>query len=310
MAARAIWNGGINFGMIHIPVRLYSAETHDEINFDMLDARNMGRVRYKRVNEDTGREVEWDDIVKGYEYKKGKYVTVTDDDFEEARRDTSPNIEIQDFVRLEDIHTSYFERPYFLLPGKNGEKGYVLLREALKRSGFAAVGTVVLRQKEHLVLVFPEEDALALNIIRYRHELKSVEEFSFPSASAKKLGITPREIRLAERLVDELRGEWHPEKYKDRYRDRLEAIINEKIKSGGERENQLVELPKPTKAVDMMELLKQSVESLSGGKKKPTTKKATPKNAPTKNVTSSRNGSSSHHTQTHRATSKKTRKAA
>ena len=171
-AGRPIWKGTINFGLVNIPVALYSAEADNSIDFDLLDKRDFSRVRYRRVNEKTGREVPWDAIVKGYEYKKGEYVALTDDDFIKANVEATQSIDILDFVDAADISPVYFDKPYYLVPLKNGQRAYALLREVLKRTGKVGIARVVIRTREHLASLLADGALLILNLLRFPHELR------------------------------------------------------------------------------------------------------------------------------------------
>jgi DNA end-binding protein Ku len=214
---RAIWKGSIAFGLVQIPVSLKPAEEPDELSFDLLDRRDLSPVGYERVNKRTGRKVEWKDIVKGYEYKKGKHVVVTDEDFERANVEATHTIDIEQVVEAASVDLRYFERPYYVFPDKAGTKAYVLLRDALHKAGKAAVARVVIRTRQHLALIIPQDELLLLLLLRFEHELRKPEKLELP----RKLGVTTQERQMANTLVDSMAGEWHPERYKDTYRDDL-----------------------------------------------------------------------------------------
>ncbi|MCO6431533.1 MAG: Ku protein [Deltaproteobacteria bacterium] len=257
----AIWKGGINFGLVHIPVVLHSAETRDEIDFTMLDRRDHSRVRYRRVNENSGKEVPWEEIVKGYEYDKGQYIEMTDEDFKRARLESTQNVHIVDFVERAQIPPAYYDKPYYLVPTKAGIKGYTLLRETLKRVDRVAVSKVTIRTKEYLAGVFVEDYALLLILFRYHHELKEPSQFDLPHESLKALHITEKEINMAIKLVEDMTAEWKPEQYVDAYHDALSRIINEKISHRPARHKPAPadEAKVPGKVIDIMELLQRSV---------------------------------------------------
>ena len=278
--ARSIWKGSISFGLVNIPVGLYSAEKREEtVSFHMLDKRNMARLRYKRVNEETGREVPWEETVRGYEFEPGKYVVLSDEDLERAAPEKTQTVDILDFVDGEDISPIYFDKPYYLAPDKKGAKSYALLREVLRRTGKVGIAKVVIRTKQSLAAVLVEDKAIVLNILRFDHELREPTELDLPSG---KEGVSERELDMAERLVEGMVSKWEPEKYRDDYYKDLKKMINERVEAGQLEESpEAPPVPKPQtggKVVDLMALLKQSVEA--GGRKP--AKKAPAKKAPAK----------------------------
>jgi len=259
---RPIWKGSISFGLVNVPVSLYSMERKaSEISFKLLDKRNHKGVRYKRVNEETQEEVPWDQIVKGYEYSEGNYVVLTDEDFEKVQVEATQTIEITDFVKREEIDDTFFDKPYIILPGKKAEKGYVLLREALKKTGKVGIAKVVIRTKEYLAAVDPKGDGLVLCLMRFAHELKSLEDFNLPDEPISEYKVTDKEVKLAEQLVASMTTKWKPEQYKDEYYDNLKAWIEEKAEKGD-----MAEVPKGEKrstegagVIDLAELLRKSM---------------------------------------------------
>jgi DNA end-binding protein Ku len=266
---RAIWTGTVGFGLVQIPVALHSAEDRNELDMTLLDRRDFSPVGYERVNKKTGKEVKWEDIVKGYEHSDGKFVVLTDEDFAEANVEATRQIDILDFVELSEIDPRYLERPYYLAPLKAGKKSYALLREALKKTGKAGIGKVVIRTKQHLAAVLAHEDALLLVLLRFADELRDPKGLELPGSNLKSLGITPKELSMAERLVEGMVGEFDPEKYGDDYRRDLMRLIQRKVKAG--ELNQVPEstprkkrAPAPAAPVDLAELLAQSV---AGAKK-------------------------------------------
>ena len=268
-ASRAIWNGSIDFGLVNIPVRLYSAETSasDGLSFDLLDKRDFSRIRYRRVNEKTGKEVPWDDIVKGYEYKKGEYVALSDADFAHANVEASQTIAITDFVDASDVSPLYYEKPYYLEPLKNGHRAYALLREVLHNTRKAGIAKVVLRSRGHLAMVLAEGSALVLELLRFPQELRDPSFLDLPGPGSKRAPVSPQEIKMAERLVESMMGKWQPEKYRDEYRDDLMKIIDRKVESGKTKvvETAMPAAPRPQrgKVIDIMHLLRESVEQAS-----------------------------------------------
>jgi DNA end-binding protein Ku len=265
--ARGLWKGAISFGLVNVPVELFSAEKRStELDLTMLDKRDLAPVGYKRYNKASGEDVPWSEIVKGYEYEDGKYVVLSDEDFRRANVEASRTVEIVAFVDREDIPPQFFEQPYYLAPGKRGEKAYALLRETMSKAGKVGIATVVIRTRQYLAAVIAHGEVLMLNTLRYADELRDVEELGIPAASLKGPKVTAKEIDLALRLVDDMAAEWQPEQYKDTYREDLLARIQEKVKAG-----QTQEITKPEKeerakgagadVIDLMALLKKSVES-------------------------------------------------
>jgi DNA end-binding protein Ku len=261
---RPIWKGSISFGLVNVPVDLYPAEQRSDLHFTMLDSKDKSHVKYHRCSESSGREVPWNEIARAYEYDGNNYVIVEDDDFKRASAQTAQAIELEDFVDQKAIDYVYFDKPYYLVPGKRGEKGYVLLREALKRSGKVGVARVVIRTREHLAVFLPEGDALVLNLIRYDHEVRKPEEYNIPKGDMSEYKISDREVDLALQLIDSMATEWQPEKYKDVYRDKLLEVIERKIESGEKAippsEEGAGEPVGAGNVIDMMSLLKKSVE--------------------------------------------------
>jgi DNA end-binding protein Ku len=289
--ARSIWKGSISFGLVNIPVGLYTAEEREEIPLHLLDKRNMARVRYKRVNEESGKEVPWEDTVRGYEFQEGKYVILTDEDLKRAAPEKTQTVDIQEFVDLDEISPVYFDKPYYLAPEKRGAKSYALLREVLKRTRKVGVATVVIRTKQYLAALIAEDKVLLLALLRFPHELRDPNDLELPSGQQ---GLTERELDMAERLVEGMVDTWRPERFKDTYFSDVKKMIAKRVEAG-----QLESAPPPAEeeakparsnVVDLMALLKQSVER--GGrapakkapakKTKAATKKAAAKKTPAK----------------------------
>lgn len=276
---RPIWKGSISFGLVNIPIALFPGEKQVDLHFQLIDSRNHARVRYRRVNEVTGDEVPWNEIVKGYEYEDGNFVLLSDEDFKHADREATRTIEIEDFVDVSAIDRVYFEKPYYLVPGKGGEKGYVLLREALRRSGKIGIARVVIHTREYLAALFPEGDAMVLDLLRYRQELRDLVEFDLPHGDLKSYKISDKELELAESLVNSMAAEWEPEKYRDEYREALLGWIEKKVHEGKTAalpEEEAEEAVPGGKVIDMMALLKKSLEERTGPveKKAPRTRKS------------------------------------
>jgi DNA end-binding protein Ku len=277
--ARSIWKGSITFGLVNIPVGLYSAEKREEtVSFHMLDRRNMARLRYKRVNEETGKEVPWEETVRGYEVEGGKHVVISDEDLERASPEKTQTVDILDFVDAEEISPLFFDKPYYLGPEKRGAKSYALLRETLRRTNKVGIAKVVIRTKQYLAAVLVHEDAIVLNVLRFAHELRDPKELDLPSG---KEGVTERELDMAERLVEGMVSDWEPEKYRDDYYKDLKKLIKERVEAGQLEESpEAPPVPKPERGgqvVDLMALLKQSVETKPG--RKPAKKAAAKKPA-------------------------------
>jgi DNA end-binding protein Ku len=260
--ARALWKGAISFGLVNIPVEMYSAEDRKSFSFSMLDKKDLSPVGYKRYNKSTGKEVAWGDIVKGYEYSKDEYVVLSDEDFKQANVKATQTIDIRAFVDADEIPLEYYETPYYLAPAQRGGKVYALLRETLVETGRVAVAEVVLRTTPHLGVVYPNGKALMFNTLRYQDELRDPSGIELPPEGLKSAGVTAKEVQLAKRLVDDMTEKWDPSQYKNTYHDDLMARIEEKVKAG-----QATEITKPSKegthktaqVIDLAELLKQSL---------------------------------------------------
>lgn len=267
--ARAIWTGTVGFGLVQIPVALHAAEDRNELEMTMLDKRNFSPVGYERVNKKTGKEVQWENIVKGYEHTSGKYVVLSEQDFAEANVEATKQIDILDFVSFAEIDPRYIDRPYYLAPLKAGKKSYALLREALKRSGRAGIGKVVIRTRQHLAAVVAQDEALLLVLLRFSDELRDAKGLDLPSTSLKALGVTPKELSMAEKLIEGLSGKFEPEKYEDEYRRDLMRLIQRKVKAGElnsipEATKRKAAAPAASNVVDLAELLAQSLKPKRG----------------------------------------------
>jgi len=269
-----LWKGAISFGLVNIPVQLYPAEDRKAFQFSMLDKRDMSPVGYKRYSKATGKEVEWANIVKGYEYEKDQYVVLSEEDFKRANVKATQTIDIAAFVDADEIPVEYFETPYYLAPEKRGEKAYALLRETLKSVNRVAVAQVVIRTTPHLAAVVPNGRALMLMTLRYQDELRPMEDLDLPPESAKAAGVNPKEVDLAKRLVDDMTERFDPEQYKDTYHEDLMARIKEKIKLGQTNE---ITKPEPeekgarrsAEVVDLAALLKESLAKGGSAERKP-----------------------------------------
>lgn len=248
---KAIWTGSIGFGLVNIPVKLYSAIEDSSLDLDMLDKKDLSHIRFKRVNENTGKEVLWENIVKGYKIGE-KYVVLEKDDFVRASPENNKTIAIEQFVDSNEIDTNYFEMPYYLEPEKSGVRAYALLRDALAKTGKVALGTFIMREREHLCLIKVQDKLLVLNRIRFAQEIRPAKDLKIPAAASK-----PAEIKMAISLINQLSGPFDITRFKDEYSDKLMKIIKEKAKGK-------LKPFKPMKVVhsrtqDLMEQLKASL---------------------------------------------------
>jgi DNA end-binding protein Ku len=255
---RELWKGAIHFGLVHIPVSLYPAEESNELSFTMLDRRDLQPVGYKRYNKSTGDEVPFDQIVKGYEYDDGRFVTLEKEDFKRANVEASQTVDIMGFVDAKDIPPYYFEAPYYLAPGKHGEKGYALLREVLERTGRVAIATVVIRTRQHLAVIYPRDNLLVLNTLRYRNELRDAGGIKAP-ADLKDAKVKPNELNMAERLIEDMEMKWKPDEYHDTYRDDLLKMIEEK--AAGKKAEPKKRAPREAQIIDFASLLEKSLNA-------------------------------------------------
>ena len=277
-AGRALWKGSINFGLVNIPVALYPAETSKSLDLDMLDRRDFSPIKYQRINKRTGKEVPWDQIVKGYQYEKGEYVTLTDEELRSANVEATQSVDILDFVAAAEISPIYFDKPYYLEPLKNGRRAYMLLREVLIKSNKVAIARVVIRTREHLAAVMPQGHALILNLLRFQHELRDSKELDIPEAGSKARAISAGELQMAERLIEAMSGPWDPAKYRDEYREDVEKLIETKIKSGRPKaisgDGKAAVRQTGGKVVDIMSLLQRSVAQAQKKEDAPRRRKA------------------------------------
>ena len=262
---RPIWSGTLSFGLLNVPIQLMSGERRTDLSFRMLDSRNNKPVRYERVNSETGEEVAWKDIVKAYEYDKGSYVVLDEADIKAAAPESHEAVEIEAFVDADSITPSYFEKPYILVPGKKAEKGYVLLRETLQRTGKIGIARVVIRTREYLSAVMPQGDALVMILLRYPQELVDATQFNLPEGKLADYRISDKELDMAKQLIESMAGEWKPDAYRDEFRERLHDVIEKRLKQKGvvEAPEEEAKLPEnaATNVVDFMSLLKKSIDT-------------------------------------------------
>jgi len=272
---RAIWKGTVSFGLVNIPIALYPATRKEELKFRLLRKDDLSPVNYKRVAEKDGKEVAWDEIVKGYEYEKGKYVVLREEDFQRVDLEATQTVDIQDFVDIDEINPMFFYKPYYLEPQKGGDKAYALLRDSLQESKKVGIAKVVIKTRQYLAGVKPEDGALVLELMHFAEELADPEKLHVP----KKVEVGKREMNMATALIDSMSSKWSPEKYRDDYREALMEVIEEKVEAGGkEIKEKPKKVPKPTKVIDLVEALQKSLEK-TGGAKKESAKKARARHA-------------------------------
>jgi DNA end-binding protein Ku len=285
--ARPIWTGTLSFGLLNVPIRLMTAERRVDLHFRMLDQRSNTPIRYERVNADSGEEVPWKDVVKAFEYSKGNYVVLDEKDIRSAASESHETVEIDTFVDAASIDPTYYEKPYFLVPAKKAEKGYVLLRETLKKTKRVGIARVVIRTREYLAAVMPQGDALLMILLRYPQELIDAGDYALPDKATSSYRITPRELAMAGDLIESMSGEWKPGDYRDEFRDKLRKVIEKRLKTKGvtttvEEDDEHGE-DATTNVVDFMALLKKSIDSKHRTPaKKAAGKKAAAKKSPTK----------------------------
>ena len=260
--ARALWKGAIAFGLVNIPVELHTAVRDSRPRFRMLHAEDKSPVKFERVCAREGKPVAWDELVKGYEYEKGRFVVLTKEDFKAAALEKSRTVDIRNFVKGEEIDDRFFETSYYLTPVKGGERSYALLREAIRETGLVGVATIVLRDAQHLAALEVKGDAMVLTMMRYAEELVDVSEYRFPAAK----DVRKPELQMARTLVEQLADTWDPEQYTDEYRANLMKVIKAKMKG---KTVELKDTPEPQQAevVDLMERLRRSLQGAGGARK-------------------------------------------
>lgn len=269
----SIWTGALTFGLVHIPVTLASAvRAAERTGFRQLDEESLAPIRYERVSSVDGEIVPWKQIVKGYEYTKGKYVVVTPEELAKVRTPSSKSVEMTDFVQSDEIDPRFFDTPYYLLPQKGGEKPYALLREALANMNMVGIGKLTLRQKEHLVAVRPVGDALVLELMRFESELVAPEDIGFPDAAAQ--NIRPQELAMAEQLIGNLAEPFDPSKYHDEYERKLKALVKLKLKGKRIPDDEVDDKPQRTMVIDLVARLQESLAASASARKRGTRKAA------------------------------------
>src|SRR5580698_10288024 len=269
---RALWKGALSFGLVTIPVSLYPATRREELKFRHLRASDQSPVNYKRVAEADGKEVPWDQIVKGYEYEKGKFVIIKDEDFARVDVEATETVDIMNFVSIDDVDPLLFYKPYFLEVSKGGDKAYVLLRDALVQSGKIAIAKVVIRTRQHLAAVKPQKKGLMLELMHFPEELLDASEFKEPVEKP----VGKAEMQMAMQLIQSMTSDWHPEEYTDEYHKALEKMIDEKIEHGGEEPPVPAKKKKPTNVVDLVSVLQQSIQQTRANPKSERSTRKTP----------------------------------
>ncbi len=257
---KALWKGDISFGLVTIPVAIVSAEQKNDLHFHLLDSKDKSRIRYQRINTETGKEVPWNEIVKGYEFDKNNYIILNEEDFQKASPEIFKVINIEEFVNLNEVDILYFDKPYYLVPNSKNKKAYVLLREALNNTKKVGVARVIIHTKEYLSLILPHKNALVLNLIRFKQELRDESQLDLPKSSLKTYKISDREVEMALNLIDEMSNTWKPEKYHNEYREALMKWIEAKTKFAQKKKQSIKKITKP-EVIDFVELLKKSLKN-------------------------------------------------
>ena len=260
---RAIWKGAISFGLVNIPVALYPATRHEELKFHLLRASDLSPINYKRVAEADGKEVPKEQIVKGFEYEKGRFVVLQEDDFARIEQEASHTVHILDFVQLDQVDPMFFSKPYYMEPEKGGERAYALLREALVGSGKIGIAKVVIRTREYLAAVKPARSGLVLELLHFADEMADPSELRLPEGHPP----SPKELQMAKALIEGLTTDWNPEKYKDEYRDAVLHLIEEKVEHGGELPGKAKPAAPRKHTIDLLPLLEQSLRDTEAARK-------------------------------------------
>jgi DNA end-binding protein Ku len=253
---RAIWKGSISFGLVSIPISLLPATRREELKFRLLRASDLSPVNYKRVAEADGKEVPWEQIVKGYEYEKGKYVVLKDEDFARVDVEATQTVEIIQFVQLSEVDPLLFYKPYYMEVEKGGDKAYELLRQALADSGKIAIAKVVIKTRQHLAAIKPQERGLMLELMRFPEEIMDASDFKSPAAKTA----AKSEMTMAKKLIDSMSGKWDPAMFKDDYHELLEKVVEEKVRKGGKSTPQPHARRKASNVIDLVSVLQQSID--------------------------------------------------
>ena len=271
---RALWKGNIGFGLVNIPVSLFPATRHEDLKFHLLRRSDLSPINYKRIAEADGKEVPWDQVVKGYEYEKGKFIALKEEDFARVDLEATQTVDIINFVKIDDVDPLLFYKPYYLEVRRGGDKAYVLLRDSLAETRKIAIAKVVIRTRQHLAAVKPQKKGLMLELMHFPEELLDASEFKTPAAKP----IRKNEMQMAKQLIESMASKWEPRQYTDEYHKALEKMIGKKIESGGKPAPAPAKKKRPTNVVDLMSVLKQSLhERASETKSQKAAKKSRPK---------------------------------
>lgn len=286
-STRTMWKGAITFGLVHIPIALYSATAETDLNFDWLDKRSMDPVGYKRINKKTGKEIDKDDIVKGIEYGDGQYVVLSAEEIAAAYPRSTQTIEIESFVDADDVPFVYLERPYYVAPASKGEKVYALLREALKQTNKVGIAKVVIQTKQHLAVLIPCGPALILNLLRWGGEIRSWEDLKLPPLDAKAAGIKESELKMAKQLIADMAADWSADQFRDSFRDEIMKLVESKAQAGQTATvSKVQDDSSPQRGADVIDLTELLKRSLQGGKAAAPAKKAAPAKTSTRSPAS------------------------
>lgn len=259
---RPLWKGTISFGLVTIPVSLYPAIRREELKFKLLRKSDLSPINYKRIAQADGKEVPWDEIVKGYEYEKGKYIVLREEDFARVDVEATQTVDIINFVHVDEVDPLLFYKPYYLEVAKGGDKAYVLLRDALTEVGKIAIAKVVIREHQHLAAVKPQKDGLMLELMHFPEEMVDVGEFKEP----REQKVEAAEMQMAEKLIESMSSSWKPEQYTDEYREALEGLIQEKIEHGDEAVAKPSKKARPANVVDLVSVLQESIQQAQSKK--------------------------------------------
>lgn len=266
-STRSLWKGAISFGLVHVPIALYSATDESDLNFKMIDKRTMDPVGYKRINKKSGKEVATTDIVKGIEWEDGQFVLLSPEEIAAAYPKTTQTIEIESFIPISEIPFVYLEKPYYTAPINRGAKVYALLREALSESGMVGVAKVVISNKQHLALLMPCGPALILNLLRWGGEIRSWQSLDLPPLGVKEAGIREPELKMAKALIEDMTAHWSPDQFRDTFHEQVMKLVEDKAADGHVEEVEKIasEAAKTTSnVVDLTELLARSLGAKRG----------------------------------------------
>ncbi len=276
---RAIWKGSISFSLVNIPISLYPATRREELKFNLLRKSDLSPIKYRRIAETDNKEVTWEEVVKGYEHEKGQFVVIEEEDFKRADVEATQTVDILEFVPLQEIDPMFFDKPYYLEPDKKGAKAYALLREALKKTGKVGIAKVVMKTRQHLAAVKPDRNALVLELMHFSEELVDSKELQLPGD----LDLGAKELEMAGELIARMTTTWQADKYTDDYRHALMSLIEQKVESGGQSPTVTPLKREPTKVIDLVAVLQESLNSTKEGSEKSSEKrKSAPKTKPKK----------------------------